>query len=369
MHRLKRTVRILVATLLSLGLAQFFYVMLDINVFDYLSRQDGEADVVNLFYRIGNGAERYRQSIPEHDVAIFDLAGETSRSRVAAAVDRLYGLNPRKIVLDVIFPEAATVPPAESDSLRRVVEACAPRIVTACRIVNGVQVEHSFYTRPLGIVCGAANNALYYCRPEVTLPDGNSLPALAYAATDSVALSGTDRYVNFRNRAFGELGFGDLPTLDRCDVEGKIIIVGDRKDLRDYKDLPFPIGGDWRVPGVMLLASTVATILHDDWVVRSADWVGWTVAALLTLLFVFLCYQAGDKLRPASLGSLTIRLLKLLAVLLLLLSTYLVFRGFGVIVNLMYAMIAIAMSGFALDATDYGYHLFDLFRNRKKHML
>lgn len=354
MRKLRWTVCILLATIMSLGLTYAFYIVLDFNVFDYLSEQDNEADVVNLFYRIGNSSGLHHRAAPfEPDVVIFDLEGETSRSRIADALARINALSPCRIVVDVIFPEAATIPPAETDSLRRAVLACGPRLVTACRVNDNGEVEHSFYTEPLGVISGAANNSLFYCRPEVGAPDGGMLPALAYVATDARLERRTDRYVNFRDRSFDTWNFAGLAKLRAEDVTGKIVIVGDLKDRRDYKDLSFPVGGSTRVAGAVILAHTVATILDDDWIVRSPDGVGWTVAAVLTLLFVALCYRIGDTVRPVALCSLVIRGLRLLTVLLLLLAAYLVFAWFGVIVNLVYAMLAIAMSGFALDALDY----------------
>lgn len=366
MRNFGRTLCIFLATLLSLGLTYAFYIVLDFNVFDYLSEQDNEADVVNLFYRIGNSSDTHHRAAPyEADVVIFDLEGETSRSHIAYALAQINALGPRRIVVDVIFPEAATIPPAETDSLCRVVAACGPTLVTACRVNDDGGVEHSFYTDSLDVACGAANNSLFYCRPEVGAPDGKMLPALAYLATDARLERSTDRYVNFRDRTFDILKFADLATLRAGDIAGKIVIVGDLKDRRDHKDLAFPVGGSTRVAGVVILAHTVATILGEDWIVRSPDGVGWTVAAVLTLLFVALCYRIGDSVRPIAACSLVIRGLRLLTVVLLLLAAYLIFAWFGVIVNLVYAMLAIAMSGFALDALDYGLVLM-AGRNEKK---
>ena len=132
-----RLLRSLAGTCISLALCFLLYTVLDVNVLDHLAPQDDEADVINYFYSIENrGPDTEAYSCFYDDrIVLFDLEGEKSRAAIAEAIERIDACAPAAILLDVIFPAAATTDTAEDRRLRNAVTE-ARNLYAACRLTD-----------------------------------------------------------------------------------------------------------------------------------------------------------------------------------------------------------------------------------------
>lgn len=358
-----RLLRSLAGTCISLALCFLLYTVLDVNVLDHLAPQDDEADVINYFYSIENrGPDTEAYSCFYDDrIVLFDLEGEKSRAAIAEAIERIDACAPAAILLDVIFPAAATTDTAEDRRLRNAVTE-ARNLYAACRLTDG-ETERSFFVTDGNIPEGLVNRLTYF-RPAET-EEGDTIPYLPYLATGTTGTPDPYRTVNYFDKEFFTTGISQPLLPD--DIRGRFVLVGDLKDLRDTHDMPFRIGGTHRVPGTVLLAHTLSTILHDTWVVKLAPVWGAAAAFVLTFLFTYFCYAVREsrRLHPRWANFIE-SAARILLIVLLMLAGYCLFSKYGVVLNLVYTMFALALTGFAADIVELAGWVRGRHRTRKR---
>lgn len=330
-------------TLISALLCYVGYFVFDVSLLGgSLSKRDREADVVNFFYSIENGRQG---PIPgDEQVVVFDISECDDPASIAGAVARMAACSPRAVGLDIIFRRTPSVDPAQYDSLERVLRD-VPGLVSACRIVareGEYSVERSFFAESLGVPCGAANSALSGFSPRYVV-GADTIPSLALLLS-GVELPGLKRrYVNYKNRYFPVVGASE-PFAD-ADFRGKTVLVGDVRDLRDFHDLPFELNGSRRVAGVMLLAHGVSTLQRGDWVRKVPDAGCIAIALAVCWLFALGCRRMAS-LRYAPLLT---RLGQVALILLLWFVGYWIFVGADRVVNLVYTMLGVALTGLSME--------------------
>lgn len=252
-----RLLRSLAGTCISLALCFLLYTVLDVNVLDHLAPQDDEADVINYFYSIENrGPDTEAYSCFYDDrIVLFDLEGEKSRAAIAEAIERIDACAPAAILLDVIFPAAATTDTAEDRRLRNAVTE-ARNLYAACRLTDG-ETERSFLRDRREHTRRARQPPHLFppCRDRT----GRYHPLSALSRNRNDRHADPYRTVNYFDKEFFTTGISQPLLPD--DIRGRFVLVGDLKDLRDTHDMPFRIGGTHRVPGTVLLAHTLSTIL------------------------------------------------------------------------------------------------------------
>ena len=358
-----RLLRSLAGTCISLALCFLLYTVLDVNVLDHLAPQDDEADVINYFYSIENrGPDTEAYSCFYDDrIVLFDLEGEKSRAAIAEAIECIDACAPAAILLDVIFPAAATTDTAEDRRLRNAVTE-ARNLYAACRLTDG-ETERSFFVTDGNIPEGLVNRLTYF-RPAET-EQGDTIPYLPYLATGTTGTPDPYRTVKYFDKEFFTTGISQPLLPD--DIRGRFVLVGDLKDLRDTHDMPFRIGGTHRVPGTVLLAHTLSTILHDTWVVKLAPVWGAAAAFVLTFLFTYFCYAVREsrRLHPRWANFIE-SAARILLIVLLMLAGYCLFSKYGVVLNLVYTMFALALTGFAADIVELAGWVRGKHRTRKR---
>jgi hypothetical protein len=355
--------RSLYASLISVALCWLFYIILDFNVLDYLSKQDGESDVISYFYRIENHKssepEKYHSAFHDDNIVIYDLAGTSSRLQIARALDSIISAQPKAVVLDVIFPQV-TATDSFADSLLTSVLSRANNIYTATRLTD-TGIEKSFYAGTNSVHSGLANMNNYY-QPYETV-GGDTLYYLPYLVLGETGKPNRSKQINYKDKHYFSMTINE--PLDPSLVRDKIVLVGDLSDLRDYHDMNFPVYGSRRVPGVILMAYCMTTITRGDWITITSKWWGIVLAFVLSLLLVRLNYYLFDekRRRDKATGELTPHVpsiwknftetgIRLVMVFVLLWAGYALFSAFDVVVNLVYAMAATALSGFATDIVE-----------------
>lgn len=344
-----RWLRSLAGACLSLTLCFLFYIILDFNVLDYLSKQDNEADVINYFYSIENRSPEEEAYSCYYDdrIVIFDLEGEKSRGAIAGAIERIDACGPEAILLDVIFPEASTTDPAEDRRLREAVTG-ARNLYAACRMTDE-GIERSFFAQEGAIAEGLVNRVFHYRPAEIR--DGDTVGYLPYLAAGVKGTADPKKTVNYFDKEFLTTGISAPIVPD--EIRGRMVLVGDLRDLRDTRDMPFRVGGTHRVPGTVLLAYTLSTILHDAWVVTLPAVWGLGVALVITLVFTYFCYRIRESRRiDPRWGNFIEGGARIVLIVLLMLAGYYLFTKHQVVLNLVYAMIALALTGFSTDIIE-----------------
>jgi CHASE2 domain-containing sensor protein len=339
-----------VAAILSLALSWIFYIILDINVFDYLSKQDSEADVMNYYYSIENSASGEEDIVSynfDDEIVIFDLESAKSRTTIADAIKKIETCHPKAVVLDIIFPKISETDSATDSYLSSVI-ASYKNIYAATRIADN-QLERSFFAKETRIPEGLVNYTPYY-RPQEIL-NGDTLQYMEYKVVGITGKPNEARMVNYTDKKFNTIQISQ-PFIPE-DIENKIVLVGDLHDLRDAHDMPFPIGGKWRVSGTVLLAYALSTVIHDSWIVRWPGYVSAIIAALLTFLFTFFSYKMNENTRIVSpLKNFIIAFSRIIIIAGLMLVSYAIFSCYGKVLSPVYTIIALAFTGVSADIIE-----------------
>ncbi len=338
----------IIATLLAFGFCYLFYIVLDVNVLDHLSKQDSESDVINYYYRIynRNSDDRPYTCFYDNDVAVFDLKGEKSRREIADAMKKIGRLSPEAIFLDVIFPENSTTDPQDDIYLQHAVDSLE-NIYAAVRLDNG-RLEESFFMKNIDVNRGLVNKSSH-CRPYEIF-EGDTLWYMPYMESGKYMPENARRLVDYRDKAFDVISITD--TLTAEDIASRIVLVGDMEDLRDKYDMPFQLDGEWRVSGVKLLAHHTSTVIHGSWVKLTPRWIELMIALLVCFPFTWFCYRLQERSESNPWNNFIETGSRLLLILVFLLAGYLFFVKWNLIVNMVYVILTTAFTGFAMNIID-----------------
>jgi hypothetical protein len=341
----------LMVTALSLLLGWLFYTILDVSVLDNLSKQDKDSDVLNYYYNIENrkaGDESYN-SFFDDDIVIFDIEGEKSRAAIAEAIRQIEAAHPKAVALDIIFSANAVTDIAADKQMAKVFDVY-DNIYTAIRI-DGDKTERSFYAKGKYVREGLVNNNTSFCPYEIFNED--TIFYMGYAITGVRGKPNPSRMVNFFDKEFSVLKISH--EIKKEDIEGKTVLVGDLGDLRDVHDMPFRIGGQYRVAGTTLLACSLSTILHNSWVVICPKYISWMIAALLTFLFTFFTFWLDGKERLAeALRDIIIAGTRIIVIVLLLMGSFALFSAGQKIISPVYTIITLSLTGITADTLKIG---------------
>lgn len=364
MMRFKRyAVSSLWATLISSVLCYLCYFLVDLTFLSSLSGKDTEADVVNFFYSIENQGSGKIYSDP--DLVILDISECKEIADIADVIRKAGDYGSKVIGIDIIFKQTPTVDVSQYEYLESAIVE-TPGIVTACRLISnkgvneGDVVEQSFYTLKNSVTYGLANSNVGVYYPYAVV-EGDTIKTMASLLTGGKNPGKRERYVNYSDKYFdvinAKAGFVE------ADVRGKIVIVSDMYDYRDYHDLPFYLNGSRRVPGALLLAYAVSSAKNGDWVRKvPAVWCV-LIAVLLTYIYTILSYYLSQGDREVKYGSLKNRLVKIAILLFLFFFGYVIFTATGYVVNMVYAILGVAITELSIDILEA---VRSLFKRKKK---
>ena len=146
------------------------------------------------------------------------------------------------------------------------------------------------------------------------------------------------------------------------DVEGKIVLLGDTEDLRDYIDLDFAVTDhrymtsfttSKRVPGVFLHAYAIATMLEGNWITVVPEWISFIFGFIASF---FLCLL-GKYWSLKGIPRCYFKCVHLLAFTLMIWISYPLYACFDVIVSPLYFTVSVAMSDFSSSGLDAFRHI------------
>lgn len=272
---------------------------------------DDKASFLSVYYNYYNASKPSQdwtdygnQRIVLIGVSDFCPGHEYSRADIAKLLNTIYDLQPVVIGLDLFFPESFETSKEEDNALEEAILRCKDRLVVAAwNYHSGDSLRHSFFTTRTGVDFGTANSQSFYgLQLADIINDGFYVDRLVYKmAKKSGTLAPLDQLedgiVNYTSKSFTRYYENDKLTAEN--IYGKVVLVGDFEETRDIAQLPFYINGESSLPGTMIAAYQLNSIMSPSPVIHRASMEFSMFACicffiLYSLLFVFLSIRENS---------------------------------------------------------------------------
>lgn len=264
---------VIIIAALALGLR---VIGLSIAVFDPLGQVIDQYHFSDGLFFAKNKMTRQPKANPR--VIIVDIGGCNSRAEIATVLNRIAAAQPASVGLDIIFPKASSVLPEEDDSLILAISRL-PNLVIASNESQGTD-EHSFFSE--GFVEGNVATDYDMVR-SFHSSEGSFVGELLRFQGFPELMEETERMIDFdKVQTYVYEHDSEIPSRE---VAGSLVLVGDRRDLRDYHRVPVSVNGKLRLSGVELHAQELYTVLEGQRFRECG--LGWTVMLCVLLTYLF----------------------------------------------------------------------------------
>lgn len=237
------------------------------------------------------------------DVVLFDISNCYDRAEIADGIQRLYDCGAKVIALDVIFgPNGRDT--IANDSLQRTIARCK-NVIAACRMVPNYDTfvkEESYFVKETGCVEACVNVENETVRTfSRTLQFGDT--TLSTYVHEIIKMAYPDIYekweerpnntelINYKQTLFNKIHI--YAPLFPEEVEGKIFLMGDFADLRDFHEIPVKIDGSRRICGTTIHGYSISTLtkegrLIDNMSDRDALILGLIISFIFCVIYVMI---------------------------------------------------------------------------------
>lgn len=318
----------------------------------YHGKSAGESFTTDLFFRISNSL-----GSPEmvNEIKIIDIDKIKSRKKLARLFSRILKMNPRKVGVDIIFRGKTT---ADDDSvLLDVIDTLktSKKFVfvneyTSSNKTDFVPVLHSFFFEKQDKESQGFSNLIYdpsfmtvrQYRREKQTSEG-VIRSLAFQMAYSKEYKENDissplQYIDFRKCSFPDI---NADSLNPEEIKDSWLLIGSLSKSHDNYNTPIGM-----MPGVMIHAYTLKTILYDRDIVTVGAFWEWffliIVSFMTCLLFVysdFLAYYSSNKIKSKLIQQGTlVFILMFVQISLMLFIAYLIFEFFNVFFSMQGAL-------------------------------
>ena len=237
------------------------------------------------------GFELKKESDPVIIINTQEFTGDSARGQIADLIDALCEADAKVIGVDIRFPSRND---ANNDKLLSTLLAHRDRLVLA-RAIYDDEVRGSFFDKEDSLVFGITNLPSYTDYSPYYSPSGEELFSYKIAKTAFPEKQWDfNRFiVNYEPIHFANWSAATVlessPESRRSHFEGKIILLGDKDNEKDYHNTPFKIGGSEWAAGVELHAYPLYSLCEDGWAFSSLPWY-WDalLSCLLTMIFSLL---------------------------------------------------------------------------------
>ena len=277
-----------------------FYVFGDI--LSWFSIDRDNLQYLTQYYSIANQSET-GSSQEDEDIVILDINemgdGDDFRETFAHLLDTVCAYGPRVVGIDIWFSQPRDA--NADDSLRAAVRRNADKLVLATATSDGLTLFPSILDGEAGLDFGTINLAAYTSYSPSMDVGGVDVPLFSWAVARKAGAdlpTDLDRFlVDYSTVDFQPLAaelFLQGTDAERLEnVAGKVVLLGDTIDPKDYHETPFPVVGQKMTEGVLLHAYAIRSLLDRDHAFRKTG----TLADLLiclamTFLFAiaFVCF-------------------------------------------------------------------------------
>ena len=286
----------------------------------------------------------------DDNIVIVALDG-CDRAEMARAIDAIDYCGPAAVGLDIVFG-----PPLNSDEdpLSESLELCSNFVmpITIEEDSTGYFISNSYYDEIISPSGGFAAINIQGEDGELTTirefksdfdVDGRVIKSLPNAlaeiknpeAVKKLAMRGKDiEEINFASREFEILTPNEILDCQES-IEGKVVLVGKIKDAADRHITPL----DNYMPGILIHAYTLATILEGDYTRTLTPLEDWLIAALLCFLIV----RINIKLIDMVMGPLLVRTLQIGLLYFLILTGTIVYVKYNIDLNFSYSILTVSL--------------------------
>lgn len=311
--------------------------------------------------------------IYDDNILICSIEGVNSRDSIATIIEKIDSYGPKAIGCDIIFSASSGIDSLHDAHLKAAVEG-NERIVVAQRpVLDGLgnlsSVEESVFENVTNGDVTVYSDGSHTRETEIegrTFVNFSSL--VAEKAIGKVKYPSGEFAVDYSNRYFPVMCIDEITPQD---VEGKIVLLGDTEDLRDYIDLDFAVTDHryasmmttvQRVPGVFLHAYTIASIVDDNWVVMVPKW----ISLLFGFIASFFLSLLGKYWIAKGIPRCYFKCVHLVLFTFMIWVSYPIYAWFGLIISPLYFTIGVAMSDFSTAGLDAFRHLKGKLQKRKE---
>ena len=288
---LKRSV---FSTLSALALTGLLYWLLSIVAGWLMEKLVGHpyGYLENYYNYYNHTPKEGSQGDPDPDIVIIDAHDKSlgSREAMAGVLETLAALKPKAVGMDIIYSSTHESVKAQDDALEQAVRNYPGVLVLACRSHGPDSLEHSFFTRDSSTIFGTVNAQSFFgFVPRDSFRDG-WVDKMVYVM---VKMSGDkapeNPIINYENTSFRTIH--KLEEITPATIDGKYVLIGDCQDNKDETDVPFKIEGRSSLPGVVINAYQLSTLIHPEKQLKPAPgWVSWIICAVL----LFICGMAAS---------------------------------------------------------------------------
>ena len=361
----------LLANMLTLVVLSILYVFAG-SLFSFFSTGKDSSWLLSKYVTFKNNG---RAPVYEDNVLICSIEGVSSRDSIAAIIGRLNSYGPSAIGCDIIFSQASGVDSMQNIRLKQAVEGNGKIIVAQRPVLDGLgrlsHVEESIFED-----CLSGDVTVYSdgSHSRDTFIDGvkfeNFASLVAETACGEVRYPKRQYSVDYTYRYFPVMGIDDIV---ESDVKGKIVLLGDTEDLRDYIDMDFAMTDhrysntmttSKRVPGVFLHAYAVASMVNDNWIIAVPNW----ISLILGFIASFFLTLLGKCWTLKGIPRCYFKCVHLAVFTFMIWVCYPLYLWFDVIMSPLYFTIGVAMSDFSLAGLDMARHIKSKLPIRRKHV-
>ena len=353
----------LVITVLALSLS---FIMIDwLDVYTYMPSSKATDFQMSDMYNAVANRRAVRQL--DNDIVII-TTDDCSRIEIAELITKINDNSPAAIGIDIFFPYTYS-----DDSILLASLCSCDNLVLPLHVVDSIaeKKKFSFFDGMVNAQYGCVNLELANIRS--TLRDfhpyyqyeGGTVPNFAVTLAgvkDSSTLrtlknrEGNTEIIYFPSVDFVQLEGKRILYDDELQLEqlkGKIVLMGDAKNPNDLYLTPL----DAAMPGILIHAHTLHTILSNKYVSVSKKWVNWMIAILVCFFFSFINLIAKKSF--GKLGNFLMRILQFLTMYILFAIGCFVFASNGLYIDFTPSMLIIGLGAVAFDVW-YGLYVFSL---------
>lgn len=329
------------------------YDFLSISYFAPMEKA-GDFEVSDFYNIVADGRA---VSQLDSNIVIVSVDG-CSREQIAEVVEQVDFCEPRAVGLDIFFDW-----PGDDDSfLIETVSECAHLVLPvsvsystdtgiAGRTEGSFFYEHLPSDRVYGFVnlAGDSNRSVIREFRPFFLRETDTLCSFAVEITrmaDPVAVAtlfkrnNDHELINYPSREFDVI-YPEEVLVSQEILRDKIVLIGTLNDLSDMHITPVSA----QMPGILIHAHTVATILNGDYIKESGNAVDWTIAVVLCFIIVLI----NVFLWPYDAGALLVRIFQIGMLYLIVWCGCRIFISYHVSVNFSFPLL---MVGLGLLVTD-----------------
>lgn len=305
---MKRLIDSIVPPLIALLISwAFVLVPISLSLFNTSQSLREQYSLFDAFTMIRSGGEDYRRSdIGDADITIVDLSDIYERETIADILETVLSRDTRAVGFDIaLFDRKDSLNDPRLQSLLennpRVILPCQLEDETAPDSKSFINVSRQFFlsgtTFPSHNEAAAnvdregVSKVVRRFSPSLYLKDTliETFPVKILSQANPVlhqqllSKGSHSRFIPYRNTGFISVhGSAEILNSNLDLLDGRIVLVGDLSDEADKFNTPV----DYRMPGVVLNAMIIGSLLRGEQIYDVPTWVSWVLAYVFTLLLL-----------------------------------------------------------------------------------